>query len=1085
MADTPLQIRFGAVDADKIISALDRIEKSVTGMASKTDEEAKKVDNTFSDLGNKMAKGVATIGVAVAAAASTAAIGIWKIVSSSSDMISELDKMSQKTGISIADLQGLQYAAKMADVDVGEFSNGLKFLAKNAADAATGIGPAATAFASLGIKVTDLHGKLKPTDQLLLEVADKFSKLKDGPAKIGIALDIMGRSGTEMIPILNKGSAGLTEYTSKFKDLGVVIGGDLLAKNEEFERVTKNLSTALTGIKLTLASELFPIVTKYIDKIDEWVAANKQLLAADVGGALDKIAKALPSAESMISLLNDAVKALKFVAENINGIITTAKLLAEIMTTIWVTSKLNSYATALETFATGMQTSGVKSLVLKAILEDIGWVLTKGIPIIAAFVVGWEIGKAINEWAGLSKIVDKAVSDREKYGDLSVKAAATESATVEMLNQKYNQHFKSLAEWNTYLDEKKKESAADHIAVVTKETQDELKLKNQLTADEIKEIQKYIEDEKKERGDAFDKLDTAYKQDLTKYGKTAEGKAAVDEKYFYLYEALMLENEKKTAKIEQEESDIKAKNNAARFANAQEWLQKQDQAKANFIQKQIDADVAEGNILVDNTDEYLGRIYKLDNISQEDRQKLLDNALAIQKTKYENFVNDLNTVLSKVQEVAVGIKMMLEGNIMDGLQKVLSQLGPYGQLASTGIGLVRTFVSWMDDGQEKMQKLWEEGTNRIREMSIGLSSAYESFSGSLGFNVQRAIKPIEDLFKYGPISDPVNVVKKMQSFTDAVTGIGEAVKEGTVNFVRARDAIQGLIDRAAALSESIGGKIVGGVITGGEISDIRRQFMTPEQLSTQYNYDITSLKNAYAQARSDAERLDILSALKDATDKKYQNDLNMAKTAEDQTKAQTEAITALTWIQTESGKVQENEENLLKTLSNQFDEFIKQMGDTKDLLQKQIDSGLKYDFASYQALLNILAGANKTLGGAMSNAGAVAGVKMYQHGGPVDMPGFVNPAHDAFVITHEMLNRIGVPKVTMPTFSIPAPNVTVNVPSQKGGGQNIQISGTFLPGDVKRIIDEIGYDQARTGSGRTQNFNRQQYGGGKINMRVS
>ena len=124
MPETDLQIRFGVIDTDKIIAALDRIEKGVTGTAQKTDEAAKKIDTSFTDLGNKAAKGVAVIGAAVAGAASAAAIGIWKIVSSSSEMIMSLDLMSQRTGISIETLQGLQYAAKMVDLPVEDLNMG-------------------------------------------------------------------------------------------------------------------------------------------------------------------------------------------------------------------------------------------------------------------------------------------------------------------------------------------------------------------------------------------------------------------------------------------------------------------------------------------------------------------------------------------------------------------------------------------------------------------------------------------------------------------------------------------------------------------------------------------------------------------------------------------------------------------------------------------------------------------------------------------------------------------------------------------------------------------------------------------------
>ena len=61
----------------------------------------------------------------------------------------------------------------------------------------------------LGIAVNNADGSLKPSDQLLGEIADKFQDLPNGPEKAAVAMDIFGRSGQKMITMLNGGQGEL------------------------------------------------------------------------------------------------------------------------------------------------------------------------------------------------------------------------------------------------------------------------------------------------------------------------------------------------------------------------------------------------------------------------------------------------------------------------------------------------------------------------------------------------------------------------------------------------------------------------------------------------------------------------------------------------------------------------------------------------------------------------------------------------------------------------------------------------------------------------------------------------------------
>src|SRR5690242_15218927 len=101
------------------------------------------------------------------------------LISSAVETATQLNKMSQTTGISISALSALRLTADSTNVSMDDLSSGLDHLAKNAAAAASGNKQQAATFAAFGISVKDANGNLKPTSQLLDQIATKFSSYAD------------------------------------------------------------------------------------------------------------------------------------------------------------------------------------------------------------------------------------------------------------------------------------------------------------------------------------------------------------------------------------------------------------------------------------------------------------------------------------------------------------------------------------------------------------------------------------------------------------------------------------------------------------------------------------------------------------------------------------------------------------------------------------------------------------------------------------------------------------------------------------------------------------------------------------------
>lgn len=188
-------------------------------------------------------------------------------------------KSAQAVGLATEEYTALQYAAKLAGVGTGELDAGLSKLNRTIAGAANGGKAQLEAFDRLGVSVLDAGGKIKASDQILAEVADKFQALPDGVQKSSAAMELFGRSGARLIPLLNAGSAGLEELRKEAEAMGVVISDTSAAQAEVFNDNITRLGEASAGAGNQIAAEMLPSL---VDLSELLVDLNKNSEATSV-----------------------------------------------------------------------------------------------------------------------------------------------------------------------------------------------------------------------------------------------------------------------------------------------------------------------------------------------------------------------------------------------------------------------------------------------------------------------------------------------------------------------------------------------------------------------------------------------------------------------------------------------------------------------------------------------------------------------------------------------------------------------------------------------------------------------------------
>lgn len=212
---------------------------------------------------NRAFSGARNVLVGVGAAVSVA--GIINSFKAVIDAADQAKKSAEKFGTTTESISSLAYAGKQAGVDMAALDAAMTKLSDKMADAAGGGKQSAAVFKSMGIEVQASNGKLKASDELLREVADKFAGYKDGAAKAALATELFGKSGTAMIPMLNN----LRAAEEEAKRLGVIFSGDMAKSAAEFNDNLTRLNATFTATKIVILNDVLPWLSRMLEQLRE------------------------------------------------------------------------------------------------------------------------------------------------------------------------------------------------------------------------------------------------------------------------------------------------------------------------------------------------------------------------------------------------------------------------------------------------------------------------------------------------------------------------------------------------------------------------------------------------------------------------------------------------------------------------------------------------------------------------------------------------------------------------------------------------------------------------------------------------
>lgn len=166
------------------------------------------------------------------------------------DYADEMGKMSQKVGVAVEQLSGLTYAASLSDVSNEALGLGLKKLSKLMQEAAGGMEQQKRILKELGVTET------QDANEAFLQLADRFASMEEGAGKTAAAMAVFGKSGADLLPLMNQGAEGIRAATTEAERFGLVVGKDAAEAAEKFNDNLTRLAALIKGAQTSIFGDL-------------------------------------------------------------------------------------------------------------------------------------------------------------------------------------------------------------------------------------------------------------------------------------------------------------------------------------------------------------------------------------------------------------------------------------------------------------------------------------------------------------------------------------------------------------------------------------------------------------------------------------------------------------------------------------------------------------------------------------------------------------------------------------------------------------------------------------------------------------
>lgn len=204
----------------------------------------------------------------------------------------EIAKFSRQVGLGSEALQELDYAANRSGVSQQLLRMSLRQLNRRVGELRGGYGSLKGFLEKVSPALLEQVQSARNTDEAFDLAVRAISRVADPAKKAALAAQFFGEEGAGLTRMAEGGVAGLRKLREEARRFGLM-SDQVAADAEKFADTTYDATQAVVGLRTAVGSRLLPILTPMVDRLTEWVTANRELVALKVEGVITGIADAI------------------------------------------------------------------------------------------------------------------------------------------------------------------------------------------------------------------------------------------------------------------------------------------------------------------------------------------------------------------------------------------------------------------------------------------------------------------------------------------------------------------------------------------------------------------------------------------------------------------------------------------------------------------------------------------------------------------------------------------------------------------------------------------------------------------------
>lgn len=219
--------------------------------------------------------------------------------------------ISTQMGLTTDTIQEFKYMSELTDTSLETITGSLKKLTMSMTATDNGSKTTTQAFEKLGVSIYDTEGNMRDTEDVFRDAIDALGQMTNETERDSLAMQIFGRSASDLNPLIAVGAEGLAEYANEAHQVGYVLDEETLGALGDVDDAVQRAKKSWDAVKTQLGVYLAPVIADLTEAFVEWaksvdwekvgkvITATVKTIGKVIGGLIDIFTKVFQKAKEV------------------------------------------------------------------------------------------------------------------------------------------------------------------------------------------------------------------------------------------------------------------------------------------------------------------------------------------------------------------------------------------------------------------------------------------------------------------------------------------------------------------------------------------------------------------------------------------------------------------------------------------------------------------------------------------------------------------------------------------------------------------------------------------------------------------